>query len=976
MFDPCEKARIFGLPPGADFAKALVHGLLDRTQGMPPENVARVEVFVNTRRMQRRVRDLFDSGPALLLPRLRLVTDLGQDAAMADLPPAVPPLRRRLELSQLVAQLLKQQPDLAPRSAVFDLADSLAALMDEMQGEGVSPEKIAELDVTDQSGHWERALKFVSLIQRFFQDEFEKAPDSEARQRMVIERLVSRWADSPPDHPVIVAGSTGSRGATHLLMQAVARLPQGALVLPGFDFDMPASVWTSLDNALTTEDHPQYRFAKLMNSLDLGPGDVLKWSDTPVPSPPRNRLVSLALRPAPVTDQWMTEGRTLTDVGKSTESISLIEAPSSRLEAVAIALRLRKAAEDGETAALISPDRQLTRQVTAALDQWRIEPDDSAGRPLHLSAPGRFLRHVSNLFGQKLTSESLLTLLKHPLSYTGAENRGLHLLWTRELELSLRRYGPPFPTPADLTGWAELRADDGRLDWTKWLGEMLGGLEQVSERPLSDHLRHHLQIAEQLAAGPVVEGAGTLWDKPAGKAALAAVQELEREASAGGILSPADYNALFLAILKRVEVRDPSRPHSNIMIWGTLEARVQGADLVILGGLNDGVWPEQPAPDPWLNRKMRQDAGLLLPERRIGLSAHDFQQAIAAKEVWLTRAIRDAEAETVPSRWVNRLVNLLNGLTEQGGKEAYSDMEQRGQFWLDMAEALSTPKVSVPAENRPSPYPPTNQRPRKLSVTRIKTLIRDPYAVYAQYVLRLKPLDPIKQTPDAPLRGTVLHKVMEQFLSKSASTREELLHIADQVLLEDAPWPAARRIWWAKLARVADWFIAGEQARRAISTPIKTELLGSVSLAEQGFTLTAKADRFDRAADGSVYIIDYKTGAPPSAEEQTYFDKQLLLEAAMVERGGFSEIGSAHVAGATYIGLGSSPKEVHAPLDDPGLDQVWQEFDALIRAYSGPKQGYTSRRAMAKMRFGGDFDHLARFGEWDETQEPAPKEMP
>lgn len=972
MFEPTDSARLFGLPPGADFAKALVLGLIERQSGASPEHLARVEVFVNTRRMQRRILDLFDAGPARLLPRIRLLTDLGAGAELAGIPPAVSPLRRRLELTQLVTKLIEREPDLAPHSAAFGLADSLAALMDEMHGEGVPADRIAALDVSDQSGHWARALKFVNLVQHFTEGAL---PDAEARQRLIIDRLVARWKATPPEHPVIIAGSTGSRGTTHLAMQAVARLPQGALVLPGFDFDLPSSVWSGLDDALTGEDHPQYRFARLLNALGEAPDAVRRWDDTPPPCAARNRLVSLALRPAPVTHQWMAEGKTLTGITQAVSGVTLLEAPSARAEAAAIALRLRKAARDGQTAALISPDRLLTRQVTAALDRWGIEPDDSAGRPLSLSAPGRFLRHISSLFGQKLTAEALLTLLKHPLANTGEGGRGQHLLWTRELELSLRRHGPPFPLAADLVGWAENGPDDGRIAWAAWLGSALGGLAEVGARTLSEHLEHHLETAALLAGGAAGEGPGALWDKPAGQEALKAVTSLTRDAAAGGILSPADYSALFLAVLNQSEVRDPVRPHPGIMIWGTLEARVQGAELVILGGLNDGVWPEQPAPDPWLNRKMRQDVGLLLPDRRIGLSAHDFQQAIAAKDVWLTRAIRDAEAETVPSRWINRLTNLLGGLDAQGGALALRDMKARGADWLALSEAFEAPQTTVPPERRPSPRPPADQRPRQLSVTRIKTLIRDPYAIYAQYVLKLRPLDPIRQQPDAPLRGTVLHTVMERFLREGGKSHDDLMRIADEVLTLDAPWPAARRIWRAKLDRVADWFIEGEARRRSLGAPEPPEQRGSATLDGMGFTLTATADRFDRTPDGSVFLYDYKTGAPPSKDEQAHFDKQLLLESAMTERGAFPDIGPAPVAGAVYIGLGSTPAEVPAPLNDPGLDVIWEELATLIRAYSSQKRGYLSRRAMAKIRFGGSYDHLARFGEWDETDAATPENV-
>ncbi len=935
---------------------------------------------MNTRRMQRRIWRLFDEGPALLLPRIRLVTDLAHEPANLDLPAAVSSLRRRLELSQLVARLLDKEPDLAPRSAIFDLSDSLALLLAEMNDEGVNPETVQALDVTDRSGHWQRSLKFLDIVGRYFGSSVGTAPDVTARQRKVTEHLIQTWTKRPPDHPVIIAGSTGSRGSTAMLMQAVARLPQGAVVLPGFDFDQPAAVWGSLDDALTGEDHPQYRFRRVMTGAGLCPSEILPWDDTKAPNPARNRLISLALRPAPVTNQWMSEGPKLGGEIEATQSVALVEAASERHEAVAIALALRKAADSGKTAALVTPDRLLTRRVRAALDRWRIEPDASVGEPLEQSAPARLFRHVCDLFGQVLTSEALLIVLKHPLVNSGGQDRGQHLLWTRALELHVRRNGPPFPARHDLLEWASAnKADADRTAWANWVAETLCGLDHVAVRSLSDHLDHHISLVRALARGPHGSDDDALWQGAAGTETQNTIEELGREAPYGGDLSPTDYAALFRAVLSRGEVRDPVRPHPNIMIWGTLEARVQGADLVILGGLNDGVWPELPSPDPWLNREMRHKSGLLVPERRIGLSAHDFQQAVAAPEVILTRAVRDAEAQTVPSRWLSRLTNLMQGMSDDG-RAALVQMRTRGAHWLALVDALERPTPVAPA-TRPSPRPPVDARPRSLSVTAITRLIRDPFAIYAQYVLRLRSLDPLRQKPDAPLRGTVLHQALEEFIRDAdltrdhASLRRQLMEITDRVLAREAPWPAARILWRAKLARVADVFLSDEVARQSVATPVALELSGAHWFAGLDFTLKAKADRIDRTPAGGYRIYDYKTGDLPSKKQLLHFDKQLLLEAVLVEAGAFDTLAPGTVEAVAHIGLGAKPKFDPVELQSGETGQVRDELLDLISRYQRLDRGYTSRRAMEKMRFAGDFDHLARFGEWDETQPSVPVEV-
>ena len=984
MFEPATFPRVFGLAPGVDFPRALVSGIISRMSDRPPEAMARVQLIVNTRRMHRRLTALFAEQGAMLLPQLCLITDLDGLAPGTMLPPAVSPLRRRLDLIALVSKLIEKEEGIAPRASLYDLTDSVARLMDEMQGEGVSAADIALMDVRDQSGHWQRAQQFFQIAQEYV-DRMDGPPEAEVRQRQLVDLLAHRWQQSPPDHPVIVAGSTGSRGTTLRLMKAVAQLPQGALVLPGFDFEMPAAIWSQLNNEMMSEDHPQYRFFRLMQTLDISRGQISSWDDNPPPSRARNALVSLSLRPAPFTHAWMTEGTQLTDIESATNKITMLRAPTPRTEALAIALRLRAAVESGQTAALITPDRMLTRQVTAALDQWGILPDDSAGTPLHLSPPGRLLRHVATLMHRRLDAEALLTLLKHPLTHIG-QGRNTHILNTQKLELAVRDEGLPYPDNAGLmrlmTRATKHASDAGEiLSWVAWVGRTIAGQCSAEERPLAEWVTRHIALAEAIAEGETDTKSGALWLRAAGEEARAVMTNLADHAAHGGTMTALAYADLLNALLSDATVRERDAPRSDVMIWGTLEARVQGADLVILGGLNDGTWPETPTPDPWMNRAMRHKAGLLLPERRIGLSAHDYQQAIGAPEVWLTRAIRSDDAETVASRWINRLSNLLDGLSMQGGPDALSAMIARGDMWLAKVAAFEAGE-NAPAAPRPSPRPPIQARPRKLSVTEIKTLIRDPYAIYGKHVLRLRRLGDLVQGPDAALRGTLIHSVMETFIhdivrDPTLLDRNHLMDVTRAVLSEHAPWPAARTMWLAKVSRVADWFVERERVRQTYAKPIAFEdrAKGSLAWSDIGFTLTAKADRIDRTESGDIMIFDYKTGRISTPAQQLQFDKQLLLMAAMVERGAFEGLEPAHVAAAIYIGLGSAPKEVAAPLDEEPPSAVLDKMHSLAASYLSLTQGFTARRAVELTDFAGDYDQLARFGEWDATTPATPEDL-
>ena len=976
MFEPTTSPRLFGLAPGVDFPAALVAGLKHRLRNAPPDAMARVTLIVNTERMQRRIRALFHEGGASFLPRIKLVTDLGDAALLADIAPSVSPLRRRLELVQLVTRFLDTQIDVAARSAIYDLTDSLAALMDEMQGEGVTPEDLANLDVTDQSGHWKRALDFLNIVHSYAEAS-SAAPDPEARRRLLVEFMITGWQASPPADPILIAGSTGSRGTTAMLMRAVSKLPQGALILPGFDFAMPRAAWVDLETALTSEDHPQYRFARLMTDLEIAPDQVLPWHDTAPANAARNAAVSLALRPAPVTNCWLSEGPNLASLETAFANVTLLQAASRREEALAIALRLRHAAEDGKTAALITPDRMLSREVTSALDRWNILPDDSAGTPLHLSPPGRFLRHVAALFLRKTPVSAMLELLKHPLCHSGGD-RGQHLLLTRDLELHLRGQGPPYPDKAYLVAWAQTQKNAMAVAWANWVGDALCRPVPALQS-LHDHVHLHLELAQVLSQGATTSEPGGLWEKKAGIKAHEVLQALAENAHFVPEIRTSDYAALVQSVLQAETLRDRDAPHPNILIWGTLEARVQGADILILGGLNEGSWPEMPSPDPWLNRKMRNDAGLLLPERRVGLSAHDFQQAVAAPEVWITRSVRSDDAETVPSRWLNRLTNLLRGLPAQNGPEVVESMIARGQRWLDQVQALEQVTQTDPAA-RPSPRPPVTARPQKLYVTAIPKLVRDPFAIYAKNILKLRPLNPLDQAPDALLRGIVLHSLLENFIKAvkddpSQLTKDALTKMAQAHLQEHVPWPSARALWQARVDRMADWFIQTEQERQARGTPVAFEATGAAHMTDPPFTLAGRADRLDLDERGGLRIYDYKSGNPPNPTQQLAFDRQLLLLAAIADQNGFEGISPRHVAEATFIGVGSAPKEVGAPLAKADPGQTWAEFSELIRAYYSPKQGYTARLAAFKDDLISDYDHLSRYGEWDATQDPKPEDL-
>ncbi|MTH65228.1 double-strand break repair protein AddB [Paracoccus shanxieyensis] len=969
---------VFALPCGADFPGAFADGLIARMRHRPPQDMARVTVFANSGQSLLALRDaLIWRGP-LLLPQLRLLADLGGGGATA-------PLARRLELGRLIDAALRAQPDLAQGQSVPELATSLAGLMAEMQLEGLDAAALERIDAGDHAQHWGRALAFLKIAAGYYLTD--PPQDREARQRAEAERLAAAWArgEGLPQDPVIVAGSTGSHGATRDFMQAVARLPLGAVVLPGYDPDLPAAVWQGLE---TTEDHPQARHAPFVR--DFGP--LPEWVHGTAPDPARNRLISLALRPAPVTDQWIDEGPHLGDLIPATQHLTLLEAEQPGEEAEAIALVIREAVQRSQPVTLIAADRMLTRRVQSALDRWTIIPDDSAGQPLPLTAPGLFLRHVADLYGAELMIDGLLVLLKHPVTATGlgAEYRRQHNRHTRDLELRLRKRGPAFPDGDALRDWAS-RGDEHSKPWGLWLAGLLDRIVPLAAdkgpRPLAARLADLRALAQDLAAGPTGDAeASELWAKASGDQARATLDHLQSHASLGHDLRAGEFRDLLYTQLQGGAVRQDVASHALVRFRGPREARTEAvgaaAGLVILAGLNEGGWPQALPPDPWLSRPMRSAAGLTLPERQVGLAAHDFQQAVGAGQVILSRAHRDADAETIPSRWLNRLVNLLGGLPDQNGRQALAQMRARGQVWLDLAAAQARPRHALAPARRPSPIPPSPAL-AQMSVTEVRTLIRDPYAVYARRVLGLNALDPLRPEPDAADRGNALHDIMDQFLTTLPNDPEtpqamqaRLLAITDAVLARDVPWPSARLFWRARIAAVADRLMTDEAARLTQGRPVVVEERGKLPVPGFQFALTAKPDRLDLLGDGRVQVYDYKSGKPPTDKQIAHFDKQLPLEAAMVEQGAFGRIGPVPVAGISYIQLGGEGKTEARDFGPGYAQETWAGFVDLIRRYLLGERGFTARLAMERSDHASDYDHLSRHGEWDTTEPATPERFP
>ncbi len=992
--------NVFNIPASAPFLTVLIDALRagKLVPGFPasddPLELARATLFLPTRRACRLARDVFlecIGGDAAVLPRIvplgRIDEDeinfaqfAGADVADIYIPDALGSFQRNITLTELILAWAKSQgmrteggAALVANSpaAAFRLAGDLVHLMDDMATRQVPWDKLDGLVPEDLDEYWQKTLAFLKIARDMWPKILAEKNliEPAVRQNKLIAAEAERLRLTGA--PVIAAGSTGSIPATAALLDTIAKLPNGAVVLPGLDTNLDNDTWHALGEKDAAPSHPQFAMAALLKRFGIDRTAV----KTLAAAHGRDFLVSEAMRPAGQTDRWSTRLAEIAPrIEPAMKDVAVIEAANAEEEALAIAIALREAVETKDkTAALITPDRALGRRVLAALARWNIEADDSAGDDLAETPAGVFARLVAEATLGRLPPVLLLALLKHPLckldpaaiaSLERAVLRGprpkpgttglAHALRTfRATRGDLHRSDPR-------TAMTEAELDSAEM-LVRSLAEGLEPLEtlKAGTHPLAAIAQAHREAIDALAGGQEI--LVKFFDEIADHGALAVAR--------------ADYAELFYVALSGQPVRNPPG-QARVRILGTLESRLQHVDRVVLGGLAEGIWPPETRTDPWLSRPMRQQLGLDLPERRIGLSAHDFAQALGANEVILSRAAKMAGAPTVASRFVQRLAAVA-------GEPLWKGALARGEKYLDWARMLDAPDTSERIK-MPAPTPPLEARPRQLSVTDIENWLRDPYTIYAKHVLRLFPLDDIDTPPGAADRGTIIHGAVGDFAQKfpgklpdDAFTQMQSLGAKHFAELED--FPDAKAFWWPRFLRIARWLTETfEPARRAGLTALHAERYVKLDIPVAGgtFTLTARADRVEQLNDGTFAILDFKTGKPPTdGQVQSGLAPQLTLEAAMLRGGAFDGIPKgASVSQLVYVALrGGEP---------PGEERIvkFEDSDANAQAENALKRltGVAAKFADLKTAYRplahpmwkthyGDYDHLARVKEWSLT---------
>jgi len=978
--NPSLRPAVYTIPPHRSFADALAAGLAARF-GRGKTDLAGGLVLVPNNRAARAIQDAFvrRSGGGLLLPRLVTVGDPELDdrigAALEPLgeeeepiPPAIEPVERLMALSRLV-----QRHRGVDAAEALRLAEDLARTLDQLLFEEIDPARLRRFagELPDLSLHWQASLDQLELILRdwpAFLAERGRIDLADRRNRM-LDALVRRWRAQPPPGFVAAAGITTAAPAVARLLRAVSRQPEGLVVFPGLDLLMPQDEWDSLGpqepdsetglRRSSVETHPQFPLKLLLDRMDVARGEVESWRwgggrDAPAV---RSRAIANAMTPAASSSKWQR----LKPAERRLTGVRAMELATPAEEAQAIAIALREALEEpGRTAALVTPDRALARRVSAHLRRWGVEADDSAGRPLSLTPPGTLIRAAATAAAERFAPVALLALLKHPLVMRG-EGRLAWLDGLRLLDLVLRGPRPP----AGLEGIDRHLADRSGRDRGRraaaaaWWGEARALLQPLEAVFAAAEPPFGVLLAALREAVTALSGDGA-WSGPGGRAAAELFASLEAAAGQGPAhVKPDNLPAMLEQLMRATAVRPPYGQHPRIFIWGLIEARLQQADLVVLGGLNEGVWPQLPSPDPWLAPRLRHELGLPSLERRIGLSAHDFASALGGRQVLVTRARRDARSPAIPSRFWLRMEAMTGGLTRS----------PLHQYW---ARALDRPKGHHPAK-RPAPAPPAGTRPRSISVTEVDRLKADPFAFYARKMLGLTPLDAADADPSAAWRGNAVHKVLEAWMKEDDCDPARLRARAEALLRDAAAHPLMRALWQPRLLDAVDW-IAEEVARNKAAgrVPLKAEAWGETEVA--GIALQGMADRIDRHADGTLAIVDYKTGTPPGPRAVAEgYSMQLGLLGLIAERGGFPDVEGLPASfeywslartASGRLGYCRSPVGGRSGIDPADFTAIAaRNFVGAAQRWLTGDEPFTAKLHPEYAPY-GEYDQLMRLDEW------------
>jgi ATP-dependent helicase/nuclease subunit B len=955
MNDMLRLPKVFTILPGVPFAKALATQLWQEYKH-DLSALSDVQIYLPNRRSARALADTFlevSDGQATLLPKLTPLGDIDEEDLLEEDPfileedpfltPAIPALERQLILTQLI-MARKDISVNAPEA--FSLAGELARLLDRAHTEQIDLGQLEDFVTGDLATHWQKTRDFLEIVTKAWPMILAERGQSDpaARRNIIFEKKIDALRKKPPQHRVIAAGSTGSILATAKLLDVIARLPNGCVVLPGIDPVLDDRIWDAID-----EQHPYYYQKRLITMMEIDRKSIQCWPHQELLPDQKQKLqlTHLALQPQAIFD--LSDAKIDKDRLKNFE---FIRAENPLHEAKIIALQLRNVLNTPErTAMVVTPDRVLAQYIQQEMLRWDIAVNDSAGRSLEETPIGLFMKLIAGFPETSCPQTHLLSLLRHEYFrlHPPIEKREADI---HALETALRKDFLPSGGIFELAKHYE----------NPLLQETLAILEPFcskERKPLQEWLAAHITIAEQLATTPNVPGAEILWRFEEGESAAQLFHKLYEAAPSHPIaMNAQDYAGFIASTLSQIIVRPRYGTHPRIRILSPIEARAQEADLVILAGLNEGVWPGIVKPNTWLSRPMQTEMGFGSPDLRLGQSALDFQLLFCVPNVLVTWSKKREGVLAHPSRWLQQVFAVMH---KNDCLPAFDVSD-----YITWAAQWDEPTILSPTP-APEYAPPLAARRRKLPVTAIETLIKDPYAIYAKEILKIKPAEELDRHPDARDWGNAAHKIIENFFRENGLQQSDPSAVFDNisnVILAAYPLSTAQeKAWRGKLNAIRDWLLQNEQGNDAEIVTEKTMSM-KIDLSDgQPFEIYGRADRLD-ITNGGIAITDYKTGIIPTKKQINNGQApQLPLLGLLAKQNAGWENKEIDLRYIKLSGKLAGPAEIK-PLDAPNelIQLNDKNLHELLDEYYTKETPFQAKLLPANAH--DNYWHLKRVAEW------------
>jgi ATP-dependent helicase/nuclease subunit B len=737
--------------------------------------------------------------------------------------------------------------------------------------------------------------------------------------------LISAWQQEIAEHglrnPVVAAGSTASHRVTGKLLAKIACAPEGAVILPGYIHNA-----AKISQPHSGMDRWKQRFA---NEMEVQP-----WTEpTALPDQGRAALVQVAFTEA-------IEATTLVFKG-----IEFAECKSEEAEARLIAMRIRKAQAENHSILVVTNHRYLRQRLADLLSCWHIAPEmstDQGQQRTQAAIVASLILDVTNE-QEPFAAVPLLALLSHPWVVIGTVLQ--HQRCRQRLEHEVLRGLRLLPGHAAI-GEAIDRLQDEAM--SQWWRQLTAVLEVPPHRTLSAWGTWHQKIAEMLTQ-----------QRPEISELFSPLQIASTHiACESGTI----YQSLLQRLLQSLPSTRKSQPTPGVSIFSAQEARLLSADIIVLAGLVEGNWPET---SPALSLAPSFIAGIGLPaaEEAIAQAAHDLYSWLWAKQLLLTRAIKQGQRPALASRWWWRMEAWL---TASGQWQSLLVPGEQHQL-AEMLFAGSVPETLV--YQPPAPCPPLSARLHQFSVTGVELLMRDPYGFYAKNILQLKPLDVLAESPSYKHFGIVVHSILEKLVHQAKPLTLECWRKAMSYTLKRyglQVFPMAV-LWEQRLLRLGEAWCKHPLAVTPLS--VYAEISGSMALMATK-KLQGKADRLHYdAATHRCLIIDFKTGTTPSeAEIRCGLAPQLPLLGLIAMNGGFAGMTPSAVTFA-YVRMTGRDPPLELTLFSEATSEQWittakEGLNALMQIFLDPRTPYFCCPHGVEQLPYSPYAHLARWQEW------------